>query len=343
MPDAAQRDVAQDAMSIAADSMGHDFVAALLQELRSMPDHWARLSEEKQQRIIEGLKEKVRTGIDKAMQILTRTEFAAVQAELKAISWQQGITATLTVPRDALHRHQLCDAQGQKVMVVMASPHRWFGRMDELKAKGDQAELFDFDATQHIPGVDQPAYRRDEDRTASAPASSWDDLKKSLGVDKKPAEGEPAAPPAPEPPSEYRAEGTSAIDRRKEDGEWEPVKLKEIQRGDVVRIPGFEIGMVAKTPSLKAKGGQYSLQVEPEAPMVFGSAATETEEATAELRMLQERLASIGVGISLGALQAFTPEQISATGRWAEAYAADPTSCKIARPLWLPIPEKGEE
>lgn len=274
-----QRDVAQDAMAISAETMGHDFLAGLLAELRSMPDHWSRLSEDRQQQIIENLKGKIEGAVDRALTILSRNEFAAVQADLKAISWQQGITATLSIPRDALFRHQLCDAQGQKVLVVLTNADRWLGRMDEIKAKADQQDLFESDAVT-LSGVDQPHYRRDEDRIAPA-GPTWEDLKKSLSSKGEAADADAMGGDSPETP----------------DG----------------------------------------------SALLFGSAASESEERTAELRILQEQLGSIGVGVSLGALQAFSPEQITATRDWARAYAEAPDSCKIARPLWLPIPEKGAE
>lgn len=248
-----------------------------------MPDHWARLSEEKQQAIIGRLTEKIRTGVDRALTILTRNEFAAVQADLKAITWEAGIKATLSIPRDALYRHQLCDAQGQKVLVVLTSADRWLTRMDEIKAKGDQADLFEEAA--HIPGVDQPHYRRDRDRIAPA-GPTWEDLKSSLKNAGKPADEPGTEAPAP-----------------KVDGEAPPE----------------------------------------EPPLIFGTALTEQQERAAELTGLQECLAAIGVNVSLGSLQAQSAQQIDSTRAWCEAYAADADSCKIARPLWLPIPERKED
>lgn len=282
MAETTARDTAQDTIAIHAETMGHDFVAALLAELRQMPDHWARLNEEKQQQIIERLKEKVRAAVTKAQAMILRAGFAAVPADLEAVGFKNGITAALKIPRDALHRHELADAQGQRVLVVISDGNRWLERMDEIKAKADQADLFDGD---YDPSKDQPGYRRDQDRIAPA-GPTWEDLKNSLKQGAQPD-----------------AEQKPAIDDNSGSGETPP--------------PG---------------------------EIVFGSAASEEEERTAKLRILQEQLASIGVAISLGALQAFTPEQITATSVWAEAYAAAPNACKIARPLWLPIPDpsKGE-
>jgi len=287
MTETAPRDVAQDAYAISTETMGHDILAALLIELRQMPDNWARLSEDMQQKAIERIKDKVRATVEKCIAILMRGEFAAVPADLEFVNCKNGISAGLKIQKDALYRHQLFDAQGQKVLIVLANADRWLTRMDEIKAKGNQIDLFDGD---YDPAVDQPAYRRDRDRMAPG-SPTWADLKKSL-----------TAPPP--------------------DGETKPPESETKGAEDGTILPADE------TPG----------------EIIFGTAATEEQERTATLRSLQEQLASIGVGISLGALQAFTAEQIAATTGWAAAYAADPVSCKIARPLWLPIPEqKGDE
>lgn len=189
------REAAADTLAISADTMAHDFVAALLQELRSMPDHWARLNAERQQAIIERLKEKVRASTEKAINIIIRNEFPAVQADLEQVSWKGGLQISAKVARDAIFRHQLSDAQGQKVLIVIAPADRWFNRMDEIKARGDQIDMWDSDDVSHVSGVDQPHYRRDQERVAPA-GPTWADLKKQLNIG-----GEPGDKPKPEEPA----------------------------------------------------------------------------------------------------------------------------------------------
>jgi hypothetical protein len=287
MTDAPARDAAQDALAISADTMAHDFVAALLAELRAMPDHWARLAQEKQQAIIERLKEKVRLATGKAVHLMLRSEFPAVPAELDGINLKNGITATVKIAKDALYRHSLFDAQGTQVLMVVADPERWMNRIDEIKAKDDQLEMFSGD---YDPSVDQPSYRRDQDRVAPA-GVTWDKLKAQLTTPK------PGDPPKPEEPA------------------------------------GQE-----QAPSTDA-------QPDGEAPLLFGSAATEDEERRAALGMLQEQLAAIGIALSIGTIQAWTADEMRVVREWADVYAKTPAGeeCPIARPHWLPIPDlKGD-
>jgi hypothetical protein len=355
MTEATARDAAKESMAITAATMGHDFLAAMLTELRSMPGHWAALNAEKQQEIIGKLKEKIQAGIETAVRIMLTSEFPAVQADVDHVSFKGGIVAGLKIPKDAPYRHQLADAQGMKVLVVISDPQRWMNRMDEIKARGDQIDLFDAD---YDPARDQPGYRRDKDPLLPA-GPTWADLKKSLTGETKPGESETKPPesettaadqsekqpvPPPELPSEYKAEAAAAMERRKADGEWELVKLKHVARGDAIKIPGFDAVFITKTPSLKGKDGIYTIQVKPEPALIFGSDMTGDQEKRADVAGLQEALAKVGVVLSLGALNGFTREQFAATSAWLEEYAQSPAGqCKIARPLWIPIPDlKGD-
>lgn len=166
--------------AIAAATMGRDLTVALLNELRNLPDHWPRLNKEMQQKVLDRFKDAASETVRTALQMLTSSSFAAVPATLKGVHRSGGIRAALVIEPDALCRHQLFDAEGQKVLVVIADPRTWLERMDEIKVNGNQADLFDRDAN-YDPEVDQPGYRRDRD--PFAPADSWAAMKSALGMD----------------------------------------------------------------------------------------------------------------------------------------------------------------
>lgn len=290
MNEPAPLDVAERAIALSADTMAHDFLAALLAELRQMPDHWLRLNEQKQQQIIERLKEKIRAGTEKASTMFLHGEFPAVSAELKGVAWGGNISATLSIARDSLHRHALSDAQGKRVLVIVCDAGRWTQRMDEIKARADQLELWD---AEYDPSKDQPAYRRDQDRTLTGP--TWADLKKDLGIGEKP-------PGDKTPPTE----------------------------GEKPEVPPAS----TEEPKTDTPTG--------EAPIV-DSDLGEDKLRAATIYGLREKLGAIGIGISFGALQVHTDEELTAAGAWAEAYAANPTDPNAVKPEWLPPFDKGEQ
>lgn len=189
MPDetASAPDRAKETIAMSAATMGHDLTAALLAELRTMPEHWPKLNQEMQQKIIERFKEKVSDAVRKAQHMLTASNFQAVPAKLEFVNRKGGIRAGLTVAADSLCRHALFDAAGGKVLVVITDPNAWLQRMDEIKAVGNQADLFESDAN-YDPTRDQPGYRRDQD--PFAPGISWAEMKAKL------ASGDAAKVPA---------------------------------------------------------------------------------------------------------------------------------------------------
>jgi hypothetical protein len=198
--------------------------------------------------------------------------------------------------------------------------------MDEIKAKADQLQLFDED---YDPSVDQPGYRRDQDAHAPA-APTWADLRKTID---KAADDSVL--------TQIEAEGVAPVQRMRGDGEFEECQLKDLKRGDVIKV-GAHL-YTTTTPALKANdGGDYSVQLEEAKPLAFGAAAEQQNaDATArgELSGLLEKLWAVHVTLSLGTLQTFTAQQLAVTKEWVEAYAADPEHCKIARPFFLPMPD----
>lgn len=291
MPNAeapAPADKSKQTIAISAATMGHDLVAALMNELRNMPDHWPRLNKELQQKSLERIKDKVATAVLKAQHMLTTGEFQAVPAVLDYIGRKGGITGRISVQKDALCRHALFDAQGAKVLVVITDPTQWLARMDELKVTGNQADLFDSEAN-YDADRDQPGYRRDRDNFATGP--TWADLMKNL-------KGEDAtqANAADKPAADAAATQPAATD----DG-------------------------AAAAPASQIPPGDDEA----------------VDAARVALEQLRERLAAVGVAISVGALEARNVTERETAEKWLDAYEKNPKKCKIERPEWLPT-DQGE-
>jgi hypothetical protein len=254
-------DKSKETIALSAATMGHDLVAALLYELRNMPDHWARMNEQLQQKAIERIKEKVRDAVLKAQHMLTTGEFQAVPAVLEYVGRKGGISAKITVDRGALCRHAFFDAQGSKILVVITDPQRWLARMDELKATGNQADLFNRTDVDYDPAKDQPGYRRDTDAFAPA-APSWAAMKENLGL----VPPDPVAPPNPDaekpagedaqkPPEELPPVVPTGDDERVTD---EQVALRELQERLAASSVAVSLGALqARTPAERAAAEKW--------------------------------------------------------------------------------------
>lgn len=294
----APADHAKKTIAIAAATMGHDLVAALLTEIRNMPDHWSRMNKELQQGSLDRLKDKVAAAVLKAQHMLTTGSFQAVPAVLEYIGRKGGIVGKISIRKDELCRHALFDAQGSKVLVVITDPNQWLQRMDELKVHGNQADLFNSDAN-YDPAKDQPGYRRDQDNFATGP--TWADLMKNLKGDD--ATKTPAGETKP------ASDGTAAAS-----GETKP-----------------------PVDDTKPAAGET-----PPAVPAGDDKGVSDERVNHEL--LREQLASVGVVLSLGALQKRTPEDILAATLWVEATKKlGSGATEQSRPTWFPAVKGGKK
>lgn len=330
------RDKAQDTVAMTAATMGHDIVATLLNELRKMPGHWPTLNAEYQQRTVEEFKQKISEMVRKSIGFMLTSEFAAVPAKLENLNRGKSIKASLTVSNTAMFRHALFDAQGSNVLVVIADPAQWLTRMDDIKARGNQLDLFEHDAN-YDPERDQPGYRRDRDPLA--PGASWEELKKTLGVTPPGTETKPADPA----PTTGEKAGE---DDRPKDQPTDDVRRQETYDAAFLRIYGK--ANVDLTPEERTSAAvlQASEQATEEAlklvPFEAGSLTPEQEHA-ASLREMVERLAAIGVPVSVGELQSRGDADILAASLWLNWYeSAGIGTPFLDRPAWIPEPPKTE-
>lgn len=162
MTDQESRDINRDAIAIASETLGRDLLKGLLDEVRTLPDAWAKLNEVQQTQCIDRLKNVIRDSTGEVIRILLRGDTAAVVADLNKIVIANGIQAIMTIDKSSSQRHMLMDAVGRRLVVVIDDSDRWLSRMDEIKAKANQYELFD-QSRNYDPSQDQPGYRRDQD------------------------------------------------------------------------------------------------------------------------------------------------------------------------------------
>lgn len=184
-----------EAIVLAADSLGHDILEALLAEVKQHVG-WDTLPVAQQHMIIERLRQRTRHVVTEGLMMLFRGQYPACEATLEDIRIKRGLQVKLKIAKGAQNWHEIVEAEGQRVLIVMADPETYLARMDEIKAAANQRDLF----TGDYKGTDE--YRRDE--PAPPIDQSWQDLIDSL--EQPPEEGElrfgaAADEPLPEPKS----------------------------------------------------------------------------------------------------------------------------------------------
>lgn len=351
----------QSAIGPLAAVLGRDILAAMVQQVKLQPDHWHRMNEATQAKQIDQMRGRVREIVMHAVRVMIGGgQFKSVGVELESLTFKDGLKGQFVIPKGADGRHELADAVGGHVLIVLADANSYMQRMEEVKEAADQLELFGGD---YDPTVDQPAYRRDEKEDRLSPARmglmSWADLKKRLSegvITKEQAEKEYGGPlPDKEPP---RSEDEVADPLDFLDNVVGPVtinaadlppELNVRQQGNAVAWgPVIELtpGETLRQWFLNNFNG-CTFHHEGDAPaLLFGKAAeveAEKIDARAELGAILERLFALGYTLSLGALQALEPEQMAQIKAWDAACRNTAEDAPLpSPPEWLPKNEPGE-
>lgn len=125
-------------MEMTSQTVGKDLLSALVQEVRLMPDVWVKLSQKKQDDVIERIRNRVETNVKMALHLLASEGRTVVTGDLDQITIKDGVKAVVKFGGSAANLHELYDAAGKAVLLVVANAQDHMGGMDEVKGEPDQ-------------------------------------------------------------------------------------------------------------------------------------------------------------------------------------------------------------
>lgn len=164
----------RDAVELAAETLGKDLLTALINELQVAKAAWGQLSELDQNASIERLRQRVHKLVGEALGIMLLQQYPVVAATVVGVRFKKGITVALSLDKRAEGRHDLADAEGKSVLVVIADPDELREGMASIRAAAKQGELFTGDAGvafgENYTGGDERPFRRDEPGVGEEPA-----------------------------------------------------------------------------------------------------------------------------------------------------------------------------
>lgn len=135
------------------DALGQGLLKAMLEELKRMPNMWAKMNESQQEVSLRRLEVEVRNWTLETMRVLFSAKVPACSASLGNVNVKDDIIeGKIAVSRSDLARHELADRVGQSVIVVMVNADSYLQRMNEVKGDANQRQLFDDDGS--IRGTD---------------------------------------------------------------------------------------------------------------------------------------------------------------------------------------------
>lgn len=146
-PETIETDV-PNAVAIAADTMLGDLMACLIDEFKAAPRVWQEMPEHQQQDMIYRVQDRVQQAIKDAVEIIASDNRPTIVATVESVTVKDGIKAVVTLPKSDAQRHELFDAAGQAVLLIVAGAKGFYGGTDQVQADPDQPALNGFGGEQ---------------------------------------------------------------------------------------------------------------------------------------------------------------------------------------------------
>ena len=128
------------AVNVAAETMLADLMSAVVDELKLLPDCWQKLSEKKQDDALYRIEHRLRANISMAVSIIAADGRAVIDADVEQVVFKDGIKCVLKLGMSNPARHDLADAVGHPVLIVVGDDKQFMG--GELpRAEPDQSDL----------------------------------------------------------------------------------------------------------------------------------------------------------------------------------------------------------
>lgn len=132
------------AVEMAAETMTGDLLAACIDELKIQRDVWPKLGEEEQQEAIYRLTARITENVRQAVEIIASANRPTIVATVESVTVKDGIKAVLTLQKHDEHRHELVDAAGTSVLLIVGGASEYYGGTEKVKADPDQKTLNGF-------------------------------------------------------------------------------------------------------------------------------------------------------------------------------------------------------
>lgn len=175
----------KDIREMTADTIGADILQALVQEIKLLPDLWAKMPKRKQDDVINRLRARVEHNVRMAVHLIASDNRTTIIGDLEQVTSKDGIKAVFKISSASKGRHHLFDTVGKACLIVIADADDSVGGMDEIQGEDDQRAMnlnqeytdedgdgmddtvIDVSATE-VPAIEQQPLQEELDK-------AWDD------------------------------------------------------------------------------------------------------------------------------------------------------------------------
>ena len=128
-------------LSMTSETVGRDLLQALVQEIKLLPDVWAKIPKAKQDDVIDRLRARVESNVKMAVHMLAAEGRVTIAGDLDQITIKDGVKAVVKFGTGAANLHELYEVAGKSVLVVVANAADHTGGMNDVTGEDDQRAM----------------------------------------------------------------------------------------------------------------------------------------------------------------------------------------------------------
>lgn len=104
---------------IAESTMLGDMMNCVLNQVKAIPKPWEKLGEAEQADYLDSIEAQMRNAVRQAVHIINAQERIVIPAMVDKVTFKDGVQAVLQLPKGADGRHELSDAEGHLVQILI--------------------------------------------------------------------------------------------------------------------------------------------------------------------------------------------------------------------------------
>ena len=128
-------------LHMTAETLGRSLLEGLIQEIRIMPDCWHKLSQSRQNDVIERLQKQITHAVGRAVYMIASDDRKTAYGKLESVAIKDKMKAVIVINPNSPCKHDMLDAVEQDCLIILGSADEYLGGMDMVEGEPDQNPL----------------------------------------------------------------------------------------------------------------------------------------------------------------------------------------------------------
>lgn len=136
-----KEEVSEKTAAVMRETMKGDLRDLVLDLFKHRKKSWQEMGEAEQREVASNTEMSIAHAIDKAVQIMAADGRQTILATLEQITIKDGIKAVAVLDKHSPYRHDLADAQGKEILIVVGGGDTYHGAASEVEITKDEPSL----------------------------------------------------------------------------------------------------------------------------------------------------------------------------------------------------------